>query len=329
MIFILYLILAITVVILSIIVSKYVDLIEKNSSLSGAFIGGIILSAVTSLPELFTSISSTVWLKKPGLCFGNILGSDLFNLTIMAFMVLIFSSKYKVAKISESHLVTIILLIFIYGILSLNMLGITNFNILTVNITSIIIFIMYIIGVKAMAKENGDCDNFEEEIEEEVAITAKLTLKQIVIRFIIASALLVIASILITYVTDLISIKFKLGAGLAGALFLGIATSLPELTSSISLARMENFNMVTGNIVGSNLFNFLILFIADVLYLGDGIYNFADRQNINLVLFGAIATIFMGILLALNSKKKIRKNMIVSVLLSIGIITSYVLFLVF
>lgn len=329
MIFILYLILAITVVILSIIVSKYVDLIEKNSSLSGAFIGGIILSAVTSLPELFTSISSTVWLKKPGLCFGNILGSDLFNLTIMAFMVLIFSSKYKVAKISESHLVTIILLIFIYGILSLNMLGITNFNILTVNITSIIIFIMYIIGVKAMAKENGDCDNFEEEIEEEVAITAKLTLKQIVIRFIIASALLVIASILITYVTDLISIKFKLGAGLAGALFLGIATSLPELTSSISLARMENFNMVTGNIVGSNLFNFLILFIADVLYLGDGIYNFADRQNINLVLFGAIATIFMGILLALNSKKKIKKNMIVSVLLSIGIITSYVLFLVF
>lgn len=329
MIFILYLILAITVVILSIIVSKYVDLIEKNSSLSGAFIGGIILSAVTSLPELFTSISSTVWLKKPGLCFGNILGSDLFNLTIMAFMVLIFSSKYKVAKISESHLVTIILLIFIYGILSLNMLGITNFNILTVNITSIIIFIMYIIGVKAMAKENGDCDNFEEEIEEEVAITAKLTLKQIVIRFIIASALLVIASILITYVTDLISIKLKLGAGLAGALFLGIATSLPELTSSISLARMENFNMVTGNIVGSNLFNFLILFIADVLYLGDGIYNFADRQNINLVLFGAIATIFMGILLALNSKKKIKKNMIVSVLLSIGIITSYVLFLVF
>ena len=327
MIFLLYLILAITVIVLSVIVSKYVDLIEKNSSLSGAFIGGIILSAVTSLPELFTSISSTVLIKKPGLCFGNILGSDLFNLTIIAFMILIFSSKYKVAKISESHLVTVILLIFIYGILAMNMLGITDFNILTVNITSIIIFIMYIIGVKAMAKENGDCDGFEEEIDEEVATTTKLTLKQIVARFIIASILLVVASIMITYVTDMISVKLNLGAGLAGALFLGIATSLPELTSSISLARMENFNMVTGNIVGSNLFNFLILFIADVLYLGDGIYNFADRQNISLVLFGAIATIFMGILLALNNKKK--KNMIVSIILSIGIITSYVLFLVF
>lgn len=327
MIFLVYLILAITVIVLSVIVSKYVDLIEKNSSLSGAFIGGIILSAVTSLPELFTSISSTVLIKKPGLCFGNILGSDLFNLTIIAFMILLFSSKYKVAKISESHLVTVILLIFIYGILAMNMLGITDFNILTVNITSIIIFIMYIIGVKAMAKENGDCNGVEEEIDEEVATTTKLTLKQIVARFIIASILLVIASIMITYVTDMISVKLNLGAGLAGALFLGIATSLPELTSSISLARMENFNMVTGNIVGSNLFNFLILFIADVLYLGDGIYNFADRQNISLVLFGAIATIFMGILLALNNKKK--KNMIVSIILSIGIITSYVLFLVF
>ncbi|MGL5313577.1 MAG: sodium:calcium antiporter, partial [Peptostreptococcaceae bacterium] len=82
MIYLSYAIVATIVVFLSIKAAKYVDLIDKTTSLSGAFIGGILLSAVTSLPELLTTISATAWLDSPGLSVGNILGSNLFNLTI-------------------------------------------------------------------------------------------------------------------------------------------------------------------------------------------------------------------------------------------------------
>ena len=79
-----YAVVASLVVWLSIKASKYIDMLDKTTKLSGAFLGGVLLSAVTSLPELFTSISATVLLKKPSLCIGNILGSDIFNLAILA-----------------------------------------------------------------------------------------------------------------------------------------------------------------------------------------------------------------------------------------------------
>ncbi len=47
-----YAALAVCVVFFSIKLANYVDLIDKKTDLSGAFIGGVILAAVTSLPEL-------------------------------------------------------------------------------------------------------------------------------------------------------------------------------------------------------------------------------------------------------------------------------------
>ena len=83
MIFLIYAIIAAGVTFLSVKAADYVDLIDKKTSLSGAFIGGIMLSAVTSLPELFTSLSSTLLLDEPGLCIGNILGSNIMNVLVI------------------------------------------------------------------------------------------------------------------------------------------------------------------------------------------------------------------------------------------------------
>lgn len=314
MIYLSYAIVATIVVFLSIKAAKYVDLIDKTTSLSGAFIGGILLSAVTSLPELLTTISATAWLDSPGLSIGNILGSNLFNLTILAFLVLLNSKNYKKSNISKSHFTTTILLCLIYGSIILNLLGVFNFEILSISITSILILIFYIFGLNTMANDNttDDCD------EEDLIID--LSLKQIIFRFILTSIGLVVFSVLITYITDIISTELNLGAGLAGAIFLGIATSLPEVTSCISLVKRGNFNIAVGNILGSNIFNFLVLFIADVIYTKGTIYLFSDVETVNLLLFGALATPFM--LLVLNKKRK--SSYIFS---SICIMMCYVLFL--
>ena len=94
---------AAVVVLLSVKASEYVDLLDKKTKLSGAFIGGVMLSAVTSLPELFTSLSATVFLDKPGLCIGNILGSDLFNVAALSVIILLFSRRFSKAKVARSH----------------------------------------------------------------------------------------------------------------------------------------------------------------------------------------------------------------------------------
>lgn len=316
MIYIFYIICAIIIVLLSNKASVYVDLLDKKTSLSGAFIGGVMLSAVTSLPELFTSLTSTVWLDKPGLCLGNILGSNLFNLLILAVLILIFFKGFSTAKVAKSHIIVSISIILIYLFMMLNLQNSFPLEFLTINITSIIIILLYMYGVKHMAADESE--NNEEDI-------SNLTVKQVIFRFILVSIGIVGVSIAITYVTDIIADEehLNLGAGLAGALFLGIATSLPELSSTVALFKIKNYNIAIGNIIGSCLFNFTILSLADIFYFKPGgIYDFSiDPKNLNLLILGPIATLAMAIMFKF-------KNKYTQAICSLVVIASYILFLV-
>lgn len=280
MIYLAYLIVAAGVVWFSVKASNYVDLLDKKTSLSGAFIGGIMLSAVTSLPELFTSISATVLIGQPGLCLGNILGSDLFNMAMLSFFLLMFTRTFTKARISASHRVVTLFVFLCYVLLMLDWLDLLNINILSVSLTSICIVILYILSVRYLAAEDSG--------EEEQADTSPLTVKQVAIRFVAVSIGIVALSIVITYITDDISVRLHLGQGMAGALFLGIATSLPEAASTVTLLRMGNVDIAFGNIVGSNIFNFIIMAVVDILYRGS-VYDFSDPQTVVLMLCGAAA----------------------------------------
>lgn len=301
MIYVAYVLLAILVVGLSIRLSYYVDLIDKTTDLSGAFIGGVMLAAVTSLPELFTSLSSTVFLGKPELVLGNILGSNLFNITVLAVIIIVMSRSFNKAYIAQSHTIVVRWLVVIYALLTLPVLFGKDFNILGVSLISLIIMVIYVGCVKKMA---GDT-NEEAEAEEEVH--TNLTTKQLFIRFGVLSILLVAASIAITFVTDRIAVELNLGMTLAGALFLGIATSLPEVTSSISLAKMGNFNATMGNILGSNLFNLFILVLADVTYRAGSVYT-RDSQSCNLVFFGTVSTLMFTAIIGLKHKEQVMSD---------------------
>lgn len=312
MIFLIYAIIAAGVTFLSIKAADYVDLIDKKTSLSGAFIGGILLSAVTSLPELFTSLSSTLLLDEPGLCIGNILGSDLFNLAVLAVLIVVFSRSFAVADIAQSHQKVLWLLLVAYSALALNMMGVLSMELLTVSITSIILVACYAASVKYLSGEdNGEDDEGD---------TNPLTLKQVLIRFALVAVGIVVLSILISQVTDILADRLNLGKSLAGALFMGVATSLPELSSTIALFRKKCFDIAVGNIVGSNMFNLIILAVSDLLYTGTGLYDFSDPKTVGLLIFGFLAHPL--ILCALKFRHRWAQ-----IGLSVGAVASYVGFL--
>ena len=103
MIYIIYLAIAAAVVLISVKLSEYVDLLDRTTDISGAFIGGVMLAAVTSLPELFTSIAATLFVNQPDLVIGNVLGSNLFNLAILGSLILFSLRKFSSSFLSESH----------------------------------------------------------------------------------------------------------------------------------------------------------------------------------------------------------------------------------
>ncbi len=294
MIYLIYVILAVCVVLISIKCANYVDLLDKKTNMSGAFIGGVILAAVTSLPELITSISAIVVVDNPGLITGNVLGSNIFNLSIFGVLVLLFVKSFINGKVSKSHRVSLVCTMAVYLILIVTIFFKKDYALFGVSAASVLILIIYLISLKFMASDDSENDSED---------TSALTVKQVVVRFILMAVLLVISSVLITYVTDLIAERLNLGASLAGALFLGVATSLPELSSSIALVRMGNHNAMIGNIVGSNMFNYLILLIGDLMYFKGSIYALStDRQTMLMTIFGFIASIFVFVVLSAKYK---------------------------
>lgn len=319
--YILYIVVASAVVWLAIKASAYIDMIDKQTSISGAFLGGVLLSAITSLPELFTSISATMMLQKPGLCIGNILGSNLFNMFILGIMWLVFLRHSYSAHLSRSHRFVLWFLLGTYAMIALAWAwpDVFDVHLLSVSVTSIVIVVLYLLGVRYLSGDGGSDE--QPELSEVVELGPQLSMRSIVIRFVLCSLGLVALSIWLTYLSDAMALRLNMGAGLAGALFLGVATSLPELASTITLFRMRNYDVAVGNIVGSCLFNMIILAIADLLWLGGTIYDFSDANVFELLAYGGVAMALTY--LAIASKKMWAK-----VLSGVVVIVSYMLFLV-
>jgi len=338
----LYIVLAVGVVFVSEKLSTCVDNLDKLTGIGGAIIGGIFLAAVTSLPELFTSISSVV-MGEPGLVFGNILGSNAFNVFILGIVDVIFVRKMFMNKVGSMKITTIFTMI-MYAVLLLpigislifnyNLLGLTDislFNTINFNIVSIIIIIIYVFSIKGLAKDQKQVQELTEGEEENKYSSLsdedrKKEVKKNILVFILFAIILVGVSIVLTKTVDTLAEQLDLGKSVAGALFLGAATSLPEMTAVISLVKLNNYDAAVGNIIGSNVFNFTILSISDLVYIKEDIFdahlmNGSEATNVKfLALFG-----FLECCIALYMiLRKNCKNKFVYVLPSIGIILLYV-----
>lgn len=300
MIYAAFVLLAAAVVFLSIKLSKYVDLLDKTTNVSGAFIGGVLLAAVTSLPELFTSISAVLFLRENNLVTGNILGSNIFNLAVLGACIAVMFRGFHKAKVGKHHVLTILFCFIIYGLIAIAVFVKNTPKLGFINIVSPFILAIYVLTIFFTPKT--------EEADE--SVECNITVKQLILRFIAAAVLLVGVSIAITYVADAIADKTNLGKTFAGALLLGITTSLPELVSSISLCRKGNFNAATGNILGSNVFNFFILFLADLLSFRKGstdVYPFfrdgaEGMQSALLIILGVASIIFAAVALLVKTR---------------------------
>ncbi len=254
-----YAVVLVGMVYLSMKLGDLVDLLDKKTKISGAFIGGVMLAAVTSLPELFTSISSVLLVNNPTLVMGDILGSDIFDIVVMVLLTFIFARNFHEAKVNKFHEVSLLILIVMYALAIYAVLAPESWQLMLgdINVISIIIFIGYIVVIWKQPKES------DEEKEE---TDSKLTVKQILILFFGCATLLIGASIGITYLTDMIVKEIPwLNGTVGGAVLLGVATSIPEIISTAQLFRRKNYDAGIGNMIGSCTFNFSIVAFADFI----------------------------------------------------------------
>lgn len=297
---VLFLFLAGLTVFLSFRLSYYADLLNKTTNISGVFIGGILLAGITSLPELVTCLSS-MFLNNPYLAIGDILGSNFFNIAMMCFFDILFIKTMFYNYTKNRYYLIYVLLILNYLIMYLFMGGTFNLEIFNIGLPSFIIIITYIFYLK----------NAKEEETKKEVITTK---DHVLLKFFLVGLFMVIVSILLTLVVNLIAGKNpNVASSFIGAILLGITTSMPEVITFIALVKMKSFDLALSDIIGSNLFNLLILAIGDIFLKNKEIYYFVDKESMFLLIFGLILTI----LSFYQNNRKVVKNKLVYIIPSL------------
>jgi len=301
---ILFLFLAGLTVFLSFRLSYYADLLNKTTNISGVFIGGILLAGITSLPELVTCLSS-IFLNNPYLAIGDILGSNFFNIAMMCFFDILFIKTMFYNYTKNRYYLIYVLLILNYLIMYLFMGGTFNLEIFNIGLPSFIIIITYIFYLK----------NAKEEETKKEVITTK---EHVLLKFFLVGLFMVIVSILLTLVVNLIAGKNpNVASSFIGAILLGITTSMPEVITFIALVKMKSFDLALSDIIGSNLFNLLILAIGDIFLKNKEIYYFVDKESMFLLIFGLILTILS---FYQNNRKVVKNKLIYIVPSLIGVL---------
>lgn len=250
--------------------SYYGNRIAELTGLGKAWIGLILMAAVTSLPELITGISSVALVKMPNLAAGDVFGSCVFNLLILSVLDA-FKKKPITSLVRNTHVFAAACAIILISISGAGILLRDQIpSVGWISPITPLIFSVYTFSIWLIYKfENKSLMPAEEKHETEGTIKS---LRKTLTLYFFNAAIVVGAALFLPYFGKFIIANSGLNSTFFGTLFLAAATSLPELVVSISALRMGSLDMAVGNLFGSNIFNIFILGIDDLFYHHGSIY---------------------------------------------------------
>lgn len=294
MVFIYFIIAAIATVYVSMKLSEYADVISEKTAMGGLMVGTLLLAGATSLPEVSTSFSAAA-IGNADIAVGNMIGSNLFNLFILAAFDFILRKRRMMQQAERDHLYTsalgILLTILVILALTLRL----EYAILGIGIDAIIIAIVYVVGMVVISKlpKLGVPEGIEIVEREPNNPSGDLSPKGAIVRFIIAAVLILAAGTALSITGDEIAVITGIGSSFIGSFLIAAATSLPEAISVYAALRLRNVNLAIGAILGSNIFNMIILAISDPVYREGAIL--ANVSGANMIV--AIGVLIMSVLM--------------------------------
>jgi len=224
--------------------------IAKKLRISEIVIGLTIVSIGTSMPELFVSTSSAIQ-GSSDISIGNVIGSNICNLLlILGLSSLIHPVKFhKETKLIENPMSIILSLVFLI---------ICNINQDVSRVEGIILlvlFIAFLIYTIIMGKKSQD----EEILQTSLEDAKKISVIKNIVLIILGIVALKIGGDLVVENAKLIAVALNVSEKIIGLTIVAIGTSLPELVTSVTAAIKGESDIAIGNIIGSNIFNILLI----------------------------------------------------------------------
>tara|TARA_A100001011_G_scaffold98024_1_gene103203 strand:- start:34718 stop:35656 length:939 start_codon:yes stop_codon:yes gene_type:complete len=230
------------------------DLLTKSSidislkfSVPKIIIGMTVVSFATSAPELIVSLNATLD-GLPSFAIGNVLGSNIANIgLVLGIITIIYPITLKQRFYSTDFpLLMISTALFYFIIYTDNQISRTEGFILLISITAIL-FYLFIYQKKSISE-------FSEEIDNN-----KISITKSFFYILFSGSLLWLGSETLIKSAVSVANKFEVSERIISITMVAIGTSIPELAASIVASLKKQNDLSIGNLIGSNIFNLLVV----------------------------------------------------------------------
>ena len=251
--------------------------IAKKFHIPEIIIGLTIVSIGTSMPELFVSITSALD-GYSDMAIGNIIGSNISNLLLIlglsaTIKPVIFQKETRLYEIPMCLFVTIILMIFCN----------TNGGISKIEAIGLLVLFCAFIGYTIyMGKRESQKEIVEIKTEEK----ENSIIKNIIFVLLGICGLKIGGDLVVNNAVNVAN-HFNWSEKLISLTILAIGTSLPELVTSVTAAIKGNSDIAIGNIIGSNIFNILLIIGVSAL-ITPITYNFSYNFDFSVLIVSSI-----------------------------------------
>lgn len=269
--------------------------LARTFKVPGVIIGLTIVAMGTSAPELAVSSSAAINGSNE-IAFSNVIGSNIFNLlAVLGVCALIRPIPIDRGILKRDFPISIVITLAMFAAVGLKIFTGFDFfgtpmseNIGTLSrpfsIILLVLFVLYIIMLVVMALKSKT----EDDGEKPMPIWKSLLF------IAIGLACIIIGGNLVVNNAKDIAAAFGMSETLIGLTIVAVGTSLPELVTSIVASRKGENDLAVGNVVGSNIFN-LLLILGVSGTIRPMAVNYASVIDLGILIFVSIVTLFFSL----------------------------------
>ena len=221
--------------------------ISLKLSIPKIIIGMTVVSFATSAPELIVSLNATLD-GLPNFAIGNVLGSNIANIgLVLGIITIIYPITLKQRFYNTDFpLLMISTCLFYYVIYTGNQISRFEGFILVIAIISILLYLFLF--------QRNNSNEFADDLNNK-----DVSIYRSFLYIIFSGSLLWLGSETIIKSAVSVANKFEISERIISITMVAIGTSIPELAASIVASLKRQNDLSIGNLIGSNIFNLLVV----------------------------------------------------------------------
>lgn len=233
--------------------------LSRRMSVSPIIIGLTVVALGTSAPELVISVYATA-AGFPGVALGNVVGSNIANILLVLGVPALISPILADRQSVGRHTELMVLISIIFVVMAWNgIVSRIDASIMLLMLVALMVFVYR----RRVAVPGLDIDDDENQYERVLGLPG---------RVLSAVGFVVLGIILLPLGADLtvegataLARRFSIPEVVIGSTVVALGTSLPELTTTVIAAFHRSSDIALGNVIGSNVFNILLVAGASAL----------------------------------------------------------------